>query len=185
MSCWQQDGSCLHNFCSTGPLKASHPFALTWPPKIYTQTTTHTHTRLACSAVGQFNMLVRSCAAQPELSTSEFQNYSTYLIHWRHLSSDEQSKAAEIKSPRDGSELESILADDYKQDCKRREWLSATTCDREGTSQAMNLSPSPFLTLKSPRGPEGCGKWKARSLLNSCASEFPLNTANERRDAGT
>ncbi len=49
----------------------------------------------------------------------------------------------------------------------------------------MNLSLCPFLTLKSPKGPGGCGKWEARSLLNSCVIEFPHNTANVCMDAGT
>lgn len=49
----------------------------------------------------------------------------------------------------------------------------------------MNLSLCPLLTLKSPMGPGGCGKWEARSLLNSCVIEFPHNTANVCTDAGT
>lgn len=40
----------------------------------------------------------------------------------------------------------------------------------------MTLSSCPLLTLKSPEGPRGCGKREARSLLNSCVTEFPHNT---------
>lgn len=52
-------------------------------------------------------------------------------------------------------------------------------------SQGMNLRLCPFLTLKSPMGPGGCGKSEARSLLNSCVIEFPHNTSHVRMNAGT
>lgn len=83
------------------------------------------------------------------------------------------------------SELGELQLDDRREDCKRRDLLSVNVCDSGSTSQGMNLSLCPFLTLKSPRGPGGCGKWEARSLLNSCVIEFPHNTANVCADAGT
>lgn len=83
------------------------------------------------------------------------------------------------------SELGELQSDDRREDCKRREPPPVTVCDSGSASQGMNLSPCPFLTWKSPRGPGGCGKWEARSLLNSCVIEFPHNTAYECMLAGT
>lgn len=65
---------------------------------------------------------------------------------------------------------------------KGRVLLSVNNSD--SASQGMNLSLCPFLPLKSPMGPWGCGKWEARSLLNSCVIEFPHNTTNACMDAG-
>lgn len=75
--------------------------------------------------------------------------------------------------------------DTVREHCKRTDSLSVNICDSGSASQGMNLSLCPFLTLKSPMGPGGCGKWEARSLLNSCVIEFPHNTANVCMDAGT
>lgn len=98
----------------------------------------------------------------------------------RRLRSDATSKAVAIKSSWIRTHRDTV-----REHCKRTDSLSVNICDSGSASQGMNLSLCPFLTLKSPMGPGGCGKWEARSLLNSCVIEFPHNTANVCMDAGT
>lgn len=58
---------------------------------------------------------------------------------------------------------------DHQEGKRLTRWVS----DSGSVSQGMNLSLCPFLTLKSRRGPGGCGKCEARSQLNSCVIKFP------------
>lgn len=153
----------------------------------------HTY-KLACSAVGELNTPVMSRATQPKLSTLDVKMTPllsgftactatstlpppSRRLRWRPLLIWCYVQSCGNQNPH-RSDLGEIQSDETREHCKRKDLLSVTVCDSGSASQGMKLSPCPFLTLKSPKGPRGCGKWEARSLLNSCVIEFPHNTAN-------
>lgn len=144
------------------------------PPKIWTHTHTHkgnamqyTHI-LECSAVGEFNTPVMSCALLPYRSICDFEilllNFNSYtatsppprhlqcgplltVLIWCHIQILE-----DLILVRYG-----CLTATTVKGALRSLWLF---CNSDSASQDMNLSPCPFLTLKSPKG--GRRVWEMR-----------------------
>lgn len=159
MSCWQQGGSCLHTFWSSGlsedptPQKSGH---------IHTHkgnTMQYTHI-LECSAVGEFNTPIMSCALLPYRSICDFEilllNFNSYTATSpppRHLQRGPLLTAliwCHIQILEDLNLVRyGCLTATTVKGALRSLWLF---CNSDSASQDMNLSPCPFLTLKSPKG---------------------------------
>lgn len=156
--------------CPFGPGAAGSGAAAVYMPFVPPDPSNHpvpspgaktTH-NLACSAVREFTGSVLSHPSHwilKRLLGCQTSPPARHISPSAHAASEaNQLKSSHVRSRRDPVRTPSVN-------------------DSGSASQGTGLSLCPFLTLKSPMGPGGCGKSEARSLLNSCVTEFPHNAS--------